>query len=58
MVCQTNANWRKSRTPRQQIMNELKDYYLQLDDDYAYVEQAHDFVKNRATWKYVPYIWL
>ncbi len=39
-------------------MSELKDYYLQLDDDYAHVEQAHDFVKNRATWKYVPYIWV
>lgn len=39
-------------------MSELKDYYFQLDDDYAYVEQAHDFVKNRATWKYVPYIWV
>jgi len=39
-------------------MAELKDYYLQIDNDYTHTEKAYDFVKNQATWKYTPYMWI
>lgn len=39
-------------------MKELKDYYLQIDDDYVHADLAHEFAVNKATWKYVPYIWV
>jgi hypothetical protein len=39
-------------------MNELPDYYLQLDETYSLAEKGHDFVLNKAEWKYIPYIWV
>jgi hypothetical protein len=41
-----------------QTMNELPDYYLQLNETYSLADKAHDFVVHRAEWKYIPYIWV